>query len=101
MDYDEQIKGIIEELLDNVMDRSIDIKGVQKKLLEINKKIDEVQEESRRAENDFLRELQEMINPLAYSEHPEVKRIADRIKRLVYEHKLSNARIKYLEENLG
>lgn len=101
MNYDEEIKGLVEELLEQVMNRELGLEEVQKKLLEVNRKIDEQQELERSFESKFLADLQEMINPLNYSDDAEVRSAAKKLMRLLYEHRVKYAQIRYLEESIG
>ena len=101
MNYDEQINGLVEELLKEVTERNLNMEDVQKKLLEVNKKIDEQQDFEREVETKFLADLQFMINQLNYSEVPEVRETAKKLIQLIYKHRLKYAQIRYLEESIG
>jgi hypothetical protein len=101
MNYDEQINGLVEELLNEVTERSINMEEIQKKLLELNQKIDEQQDFEREVETRFLADLQFLINQLNYSEVPEVRETARKLIRLIYQHRLKYAQIRYLEESIG
>lgn len=99
--YDEQIKGAVEELLEQVMKRELKLEDVQKKLLELNRKIDEEQEIERGVETKFLADLQELTNNLNYSDDPEIRDLARKLKLIIYEHRMRYAEIRRLEEEIG
>jgi len=99
--YDDKVKGLVEDLLDKVMNRDISMEDVQKKLLELNNKIDEEQEIERSMETKFLADLQELTNNLNYSNDPEIRELATNLKRMIYSHRLKYAEIRLLEEEIG
>jgi hypothetical protein len=101
MNYDEQITGLVEELLKHVEDHSISIDEVQKKLELLNKRIDEQQEFEKEVMAKFLAELQELINPLNYHEDPGVRDVADKIIRMIYKQRVKYAEIRFLEEGIA
>ena len=101
MNYDEQIKGLVEELLEQLTDQAISMEELREKLAELNQKIDEQQEFERDIETKFLADLQLMVNKLNYADDPEVRETAKKIIRLIYQHRIKYAEIRYLEENIG
>ena len=101
MNYDEQITGLVEELLDKVRGRSAEMEEVEKKLEEINKVLDEQQDFEKEVMTKFLADLQELVNQLNYNEDEGVRRTAEKIIRLIYQHRVKYAEIRYLEEGIA